>query len=78
MLKLGGILLLFFSLKKKIIYIKKVHVKNSSSDELCLKLRSVVERRAVTLKALFESLYGGSIYCLDCEFVPGFYSAYEE
>ena len=43
-------------------------------------LRSVVERsrRAVTLKTLFESLYGGSIYCLDCEFVPGFYSAYEE
>ena len=41
-------------------------------------LRSVVEHRAVTLKALFESLYGGSIYCLHCEFVPGFYSAYEE
>ena len=41
-------------------------------------LSSVVERRAVTLKALFESLYGGSIYCLDCEFVPGYYSAYEE
>ena len=38
-------------------------------------LRSVVERRAVTLKALFESFYGGSIYCLDCEFVSGFYSA---
>ena len=57
-----------------------MHVKNSSSDELCLKLslRYVVERRVVTLKALFESLYGGSIYCLDCEFVPGFYSAYEE
>ena len=55
-----------------------MHVKNSSSDELCLKLGSVVERRAVTLKTLFESLYGGSIYCLDCEFVPGFYSAYEE
>ena len=43
-------------------------------------LRYVVERsrRAVTLKTLFESLYGGSIYCLYCEFVPGFYSAYEE
>ena len=39
---------------------------------------AAVERRAVTLKALFESLYGGSIYCLDCEFVPRFYSAYEE
>ena len=34
--------------------------------------------RAVMLKALFESLYRGSIYCLDCEFVPGFYSAYVE
>ena len=42
-------------------------------------LRSVtVICRAVTLKALFESLYGGSIYCMDCEFVPGFNSAYEE
>ena len=33
---------------------------------------------AVTLKALLESFYGGSIYCLDCEFVPGFYCANEE
>ena len=43
-------------------------------------LRSVVERsrRAVTLKTLLESLYGGSIYCLYCEFVPGCYCVYEE
>ena len=40
-------------------------------------LRSIVERsrRAVTLTTVFENFYGGSIYCLDCEFVPGFYSA---
>ena len=53
----------------------QVHVKNSSHNTLSLK---VCPSSAVTLKALFESLYGGSIYCLDCEFVPGFNSAYEE
>ena len=50
----------------------QVHVKNSH-DTLVTAICS-----AVTLKALLESLYGGSIYCLDCEFVPEFYCAYEE
>ena len=51
----------------------QVHVKNSSHDMLVTAACS-----ADTFKALLESLYGGSIYCLVCEFVPGFYCAYEE
>ena len=31
---------------------------------------------SVKLKALLETLCGGSVYCLDCEFVPGYYCAY--
>ena len=57
-----------------ILYIKvQVHVKNRSHDTLVTAICS-----AVTLKTLLESLYGGSIYCLDCEFLQGFYCAYEE
>ena len=64
-----------------ILYKKvQVHVKNSCLDTLnltfCLTVTAICS--AVTFKALLESLCGGSIYCLDCEFVPKLYCAYEE